>query len=166
MHDALGLTNKYHLQQHIPMQSIIFICSSHLWFTANPNEKTWTEPEELVATTISGSCVDGPNAKENIADGYVPLRKLYDCSRKIESHKYSKRHKFFRDSNTILLLRINVMTHKNERKNIRNGWTRIMDNVCDYMALHKVLTSHLMGPLTDPWNWLVKPTPESRLNNK
>jgi hypothetical protein len=39
------------------------------------------EPELLRATRISGSCVDGPNDKENIVDGYVPLRKLYDCSR-------------------------------------------------------------------------------------
>lgn len=31
-----------------------------------------------MATRISGSCIDGPNDKENIFDGYVPLRKLYD----------------------------------------------------------------------------------------
>lgn len=51
----------------------------HLWFKVNPRGKAWTEPEELVATRISGSCMDGPNDNENIVDGYVPLRKLYDC---------------------------------------------------------------------------------------
>lgn len=55
-----------------------FQCIHHLWLVANPREKAWTDPEELGATSISGSCTDGPNDKENIVDEYVPLRKLYD----------------------------------------------------------------------------------------
>lgn len=42
----------------------------------------WTEPEELVAARISGSCNDGANDNENMVDGYVPLRKLYDWENK------------------------------------------------------------------------------------
>ena len=49
---------------------------SHRWHRANPREKAWAEPEELMATRMSGSSVDGENDKENIVDGYVPLRKL------------------------------------------------------------------------------------------
>ena len=54
----------------------MFKCSSHLWFMPSPREKAWTEPEELVATSTSGNCVDGPNDKENIVEGYAPLLKL------------------------------------------------------------------------------------------
>ena len=59
-----------------------FICSPHLWFVSNPRGKMWTEPEELVAARISGSCNDGANDNENMVDGYVPLRKLYDWENK------------------------------------------------------------------------------------
>lgn len=52
---------------------------SHLWFGGEPKEKTWTEPEELVARRISGSSVAGANDKEKIFEEYDPLLKLYDC---------------------------------------------------------------------------------------
>jgi len=72
---------KYHSSAKSTYPNYVVHVVSHLWFMARPSEKTWMEPELLRATRISGSCVDGPNDKENIVDGYVPLRKLYDCSR-------------------------------------------------------------------------------------
>lgn len=68
--------------------------NSHLWFIANPRGKTWTEPEELVATKISGTWEHGPKDKENIVDGYDPLRKLYDCQ-KTWVRYHGKKEKFF-----------------------------------------------------------------------
>ena len=58
------------------LSSTVSSQGSHLWHKANPSEKAWTDPEEPVATRISGSSVEGPNDRENIVDGYDPLRKL------------------------------------------------------------------------------------------